>query len=631
MTPRIVSRALCAAFFIVIACAPALVRAQDAPTPAPSATPIAQIAHVYTSDRSNETLKDAARTTYVVTKAEILRNGYRTVGDALAHLPGVEIGRYGAIGSLVSYGIRGSSSAQVLVLIDGLPAPGSLADSVDLGVLPTSDVTRIEVVEGGGSTLYGTGAIGGIVNIITDGQRAGTHAALRVGSFDDREVRLETHGFSFERIVANNDYGLPDGTTRNNADYEATSAHLGFDRTLGSLAASLRAGITTDRLGAPGPIGFLSTTSRENDLNADANLSLVRRTPNAETTLQFGGTNQHISFGCDAVNDPNCYLPQTSYNTEGRVDFGIRSSVGGDAQRLVYGADLSRGVVRSDSGGTASPPTSTNAFAQAALYAQESLQTRGGSRFYAGVRAERDGALGGALSPSFGFLAHLSNEASLKGNLAGAFRAPDASELYFPGYGNPALRPERAQVADLTLVDAHVLGGASLGWFSNRINDLIVPVLVDPKNYVYQPENIDRTLIEGFTFEIATHPLHGITTSLNLTDLYRAQDLTAQTRLPHDPVFSVNLQLGYRAGARSPIESAGIALRSVGPNGFVNPAQPLYDQAAAFTSLSAYVRVRLGAQALLTLRGENLGNERYAELSGYPLPGRAFALELSSH
>ncbi len=140
------------------------------PSPTPSAPP--EITHVVTSDRADETLRSTTRTTYVVTAADIATRGYRTVGDALADIPGVEISRYGAIGSNISYGIRGSSSTQVLVLVDGLPAPGEFTNSVQFGTISTSGVRRIEVVEGGGSTLYGTGAIGGIINIITDAQNA---------------------------------------------------------------------------------------------------------------------------------------------------------------------------------------------------------------------------------------------------------------------------------------------------------------------------------------------------------------------------------------------------------------------------------------------------------------------------
>ena len=75
--------------------------------------------------------------------------------------------RYGAFGASTSVGIRGSSSQQVLVLMDGLPVAGSQIDDVDLEQIPVSGIDRIEVVEGGGSTLYGSGSIGGVINIIT--------------------------------------------------------------------------------------------------------------------------------------------------------------------------------------------------------------------------------------------------------------------------------------------------------------------------------------------------------------------------------------------------------------------------------------------------------------------------------
>src|SRR5215469_13145134 len=133
--------------------AAALVAVAASPTPSPSASPIPEIAHVVTSDRNDESLTRATRVTFVVTKDQITRNGYRNVGEALQKVPGVEMTSYGSIGQLVSYGIRGSSSSQVLVLVNGLPAPGTFSSSVNLGQFSTAGVSRIEVVEGGGSTL----------------------------------------------------------------------------------------------------------------------------------------------------------------------------------------------------------------------------------------------------------------------------------------------------------------------------------------------------------------------------------------------------------------------------------------------------------------------------------------------
>ncbi len=405
-----------------------------APTPAPSATPtpLPQIAHVYTADRSDVTLKNTARTTYVVTHEQIAQRGYRTVAEALTDIPALTLFPHGPFGSTVDFTLRGSTSAQVLVLVDGLPAPGSFSNTVELGNLPTTGVDRIEIVEGGGSTLYGTGAVGGVINIITD-RSAGTAATLRMGSFGDQEVSISTPNVQFSRALASNDFTLPGGGERSDVDYQTSALHVNAQHRIGSFEVAARAGIEADHLGAPGPEGaFLSPSSRENDLNQNADVTLTRKTPQAELTMQAGATNQRILFSCDAFSDPNCAYPTAALSTEGRIDVGARNAVRGAAEELLYGIDLSRGVVRSDSGGTASPPIAINALAQSAAYVQERVDTRWGN-YYGGMRAERDGSLGGELSPSGGFLWRLSQSATLKGNLATAFRAPNASESVFSG------------------------------------------------------------------------------------------------------------------------------------------------------------------------------------------------------
>ncbi|HLI95199.1 MAG TPA: TonB-dependent receptor [Candidatus Baltobacteraceae bacterium] len=608
--------ALCAAVAVI-----------PSPSPSPSALP--DIAHVYTTDRTDETLKNATRTTYVVTHDQITRNGYRTIGEALADVPGVNVLPYGAIGSNVNYGIRGSNTAQVLVLVDGLAAPGSFDNSVELGNLPTTGVDRIEVVEGGGSTLYGTGAIGGIINIIT--QRNSPNAAtLTWGSFGEQRLEVDTDHVQLSRVVAKNDFGLPDGIVQPNGDYASSAVHVDGDRRIGSFDLSFRAGLESDHLGAPGPFGFESLTSRQDDVNGDANVSAVRKGAQSESTLQFGGTRQQIAFACDETVD---FQAAPSLNTENRFDFSARNVVAGAGEQLLYGVDLSRGTVRSDAGG----PISINALAQAAAYAQNKIDAPWGSVYY-GMRGERDGSLGGEFSPSAGVLVRLSNEATLKANVASAFRAPNASELYFPGYGNPSLAPERAKAGDLSVTDSHVLGGMSAGWFTNRTNDLILPTpvktgstcLVDPASFTYEPCNIAHAFMQGFTLDVRTPRTRGFTTAFNLTDLYRAQDLDTQTRLPNQAVITANVRLDYTGSPASVLDSWGVWMHMMGARGFVDPTQPLFYQPAAYGNMNAYLRVRAGRETMITLRGYNLGNERYASVSGYPMPGRSFAVELSS-
>ncbi|MGA8534510.1 MAG: TonB-dependent receptor [Candidatus Tumulicola sp.] len=631
----------------LIAAAVAAVSAS--PTPSPSPSPVPQIAHVVTSDRSDESLTRATRVTYVVTQEQILRNGYRTIGDAIGTVPGVELEHYGAIGSNDSYGIRGSSSAQVLVLIDGMPAPGSFANSVNLGTLSTAGIERIEIVEGGGSTLYGTGAVGGIINIITDRQ-ARTAGILRWGSFGDRELRVAAAGFSLERIDSRNGYplpayslaGVPLATARDNSDYQSTTLRYGAMRSLGTVDAELSLGIDSSHGGEPGFYPYVSATSRQDEVDKDGVLTLRTHGRRATVTLQVGGTQQQLAFSCNqTVDATSCFQPSPSLSLESRVGLDLRDAVDAGSQRLVYGIDLSRGTVMTNTGGgalpvapsaTPPPPISSAALAQTAAYIEDAADLSHGVRAYAGVRAERDGALGGEISPSLGFEAALSSTLGLKLNYATAFRAPNASELYYPGYGNPSLHPERAQVGDVTLTDRGFLGGASLGWFTNHTNDLIVPVLVSayPRQYVYiyRPENIDNALMQGFTFDVKTQPYHGISVALNATDLYTALDRSNGSRLPNDAVFTVNLGVQIAGSPTGAFGGAGISEGFVGNRGPIDAAQPLFFQPVAYANLTAFVDLRLDRRLDLFVRGCDLGNERYAEVAGYPMPGRSFALEL---
>ncbi len=629
MSSSAIRRALVSAVLALLA--PAAAHAEGAsPTPAPSAPP--EIARVVTADRSPEAAGASARTTFVIGKAEMQRRGFRTIADAVASLPGVNLERYGPGGEGASVGIRGSSSAQVLVLIDGTPAGGAQILDVDLAAIPTSGVERIEVVEGGGSTLYGSGSVGGVINIIT-APLHGTVVDARTGSFGESALRIQTPNLSFERAVGAEAYPLPDGTTRVNGDYGLTSGRVAFDTKLGSASARFSAGITDRHQGIPGELPyFLSPTSRQDDVSRDARLTLARARGNATTTLELAGTATTLVYGCDTPDDANCpdaYLgPGTPFYhqllQESRVQAGLRETVEGRGSRTTVGVDVARGTTRIDSG-TPSDPLEFHPFAQTAAYLQQNWSAGPGS-FYAGVRAERDGGQGGAFSPSFGGTLRLGPQTMVRANLATAFRAPTAEDLYYPGFSTPTLVPERTRVADLSIEDRAILGGVSLGWFVTSGSDLIV---FDPVTFA--PQNIGRAVIAGFTFSAKTRPLHQTFAKLDLTDLYRAEDLDTQARIGgRGPVMQGTLELGYLGTATSPFESAAIEVRAAGDRGFVDHTAPLFAQPVAYTRVDAFVRWRVGARSLLTLRAYDLGDERYAEIGGYPMPGRSFALELST-
>lgn len=626
-----------------------LIAAVVAATPSPSPSPtVPEIAHVVTSDRGLETTERTARTTYVVTAAQIARDGDRTVAEALQNVPGVDIVRYGAFGAAAAVGIRGSSSQQVLVLMDGQPLAGGQIDDVNLEQFSVAGVNRVEVVEGGGSTLYGSGSIGGVINIITS-QPPQASATVSTGSFDEQTYLFQTPYLSFQRTYATNDYSVENAPNRANAQAGMTALTARYGHSIGALDLTLTGNILSAASGVPGELGFLSPTSEQSNVNRNLRLQVAKNGPHSTATLELGDSSQDLAYTCNTPEDPNC--PNSSFPTPGpgmssnppyaqmlydqHWMASLRDVVDNVHQRLVYGVDLMRGIARVDQGtGGGSPLAADNApivdaYAQTAAYVQSQWFTSNGGQFYLGLRGERDGGFGGAYSPSIGGVLPLSRDVQLKLNAASAFRAPIAEELYYPGFSNPNLVPERTRVGDATFVAPRLWGGVSLGWFTTSGSNLIVS---PPPLYI--PENVGHASIQGLTLNVATPPQHGYAATLNVTNLYRAQDLDTDSRLPgRGPVFAVGLGLRYAAPPVSRFDGFGVVVQTQGPqesaDPYLSPAYAVY-QPATFTQVDGYIGYRVTPRLLLTLRGYNLGDDRYALYAGYPMPGRSFAVELRS-
>jgi vitamin B12 transporter len=616
--------------------------AQPAPAPAspePSASPapaLSEIGRVQTADRRDEPLRDAVKSTYVVTKAEMLRRGDRTVADALARVPGLNVQRNGPLGALSDLTIDGYRTNEILLLIDGRPAGGEQVLFPAIDTMPTTGVERIEVVEGGGATLYGTGALGGVINVITTGGaslRAQPRVSLEGDSLGGRSVAFENGTFAFERRVSPNRFSYPAigpvaAGTSVNADSSATSARVNLNGRLGALRVDAGAGLREDHLGAPGDAAFppVSTTARENTTTGDARVRFALDRARSSASLELSGTTL-TSLYTFSTSDPayaafNLFGGTTQITREGRVQASLRDVVQSASSVLVAGIDLAHGAGRVDDGLT----PMTLGFAQTAAYAQESLTGAGGTRFDLGLRAERDGGYGGAIAPSLGARVPLGGGYQLRANYATGFRAPSITDLAYPTFSNPDLRPERTHGGDLSL-DAPLLGGASLRWFVENGHDLIA---TNPNYDFSMPTsaanpfliNVERFSIAGFVGTIRSRPFHGFTSSLALTDTYRALDLTnAATRLARRPVLAGDLTLEYANAHPGALDAFGFLAHAVGPHDTPD---------TEYTRVDAYVRFRAAPRALISLRAFNLGDARYADVSGFPLPGRTFALELST-
>jgi len=614
---------------LALACAPAMAQAQSAPTPAPSATPPAEIGRVSTADRQDEPVDATAKVTYVVTKADMLLHGDDTVAAALDRVPGVLVQNYGGPGSLATISIRGQQGDGILVLLDGRPIAGAQIGSIDPGAIPTAGIERIEVVEGAGATLYGNGASVGVINIITMRSNAGYKtpvASVAGGSYGYGRAALETANFSFSREIAANDYAAPDltpGTVRSNADLSSTNARFTDFGTFGNLQVSGSAGFVSRILGAPGSDSFLTVGARQQDDTQDARLSFALTNPQSTTTLDLSGTRETLTYFDPLVAEGGPFL---DFTTDARVQASLRNNVVSDGNRLVYGVDLAHGEARNDAGNgdfIASP------YAQTGVYAQDSVLFGATSLVYAGVRGERDGGAGGAVSPSLGGVLGLGDGFALRANAGTAFRVPTAEDLYYPGYSNPFLQPERTQSFDTSIEAAHLFGGASFGWFVQTATNLIA---LNPNvnfNAAFGPGNEPvinepQSSIAGFMLNAATTPLNGIVARFNVTDTYRALGFVPgsdATRLANRPVFSTSVDIGYTGSATNTLAAAGAVAHTVGL---------LTGGAGNYTTIDGYLRLRAARHALVSLRVFDLGNERYEEIAGYPMPGRTVQVELST-
>src|SRR5271157_2619698 len=143
---------------ICAALACARVWAQDVPT-------LKEV--VVTATRVDSSVLDSPSSISVISAQQVADSGATDVAQVINGQPGVVVNDYGQTGALKTVSLRGSTSSQVLVLLDGIRLNSSVNGEVDLSSIPMEIIDRIEIVRGGESSLYGSSAIGGVINIIT--------------------------------------------------------------------------------------------------------------------------------------------------------------------------------------------------------------------------------------------------------------------------------------------------------------------------------------------------------------------------------------------------------------------------------------------------------------------------------
>ena len=181
--------AILAAVFLSVAALPAARSlADEAPSPGTSTDQETayDLGTILVREAKIRQARDDPASYTTVILPEQFASRFRTTEELLSRTPGVSIRRFGGLGQFSTLSIRGSSSEQVLVLVDGVRLNTGEGGSVDFSTIPLDMIERIEVIRGGGTTLYGSDAIGGVVNIVTRkaADKAEARATLTYGSYD---------------------------------------------------------------------------------------------------------------------------------------------------------------------------------------------------------------------------------------------------------------------------------------------------------------------------------------------------------------------------------------------------------------------------------------------------------------
>jgi vitamin B12 transporter len=621
---RFVPGCMLAAFLVIGAASAAF--AEDVPRPSSSPSAPPEIGRVVTSDRRSEPIGATSRPTFVVDRRTIENLGARTVADALSGVPGVNLFSYGAFGAQTDYGIRGTTAPQTLVLRDGVPIIAGSNGTVDLGTLSTIGVQRIEIVESGSSTLYGTNAVGGVINLIT-GTPAQPLLRVAAGGLGESDVAADASAgrFSaaFERRTAANGYAYPalpytsGGTfpagVRANSDAQQTALRVAYTLPMGDQWLLKLSGFDDAiRSGVPGSLQFLTPDARQGALRTEAALNLERTTARTALTLTLAGAGQQLAYA-----DPRNGGESDTY--DGRAQASLRYAASLGRTDWVTGIDAARESAALSLGPAGPPPSFGASEAQTAVYGQLGYAL-GTARLIAGLRGENDAPRGSVAAPSFGAVVPL-GPVRLAANVGESFRAPTLIDLYYPNLSNPNLRPEKLTNYDATIELPNLAGGVSLGYFGRNGSNLIT---VDQQTFV--PFNAAQPSVAGLQLTVATKPRYHLRLTASVTDVYRALDLATGARLPRTPALGTTLGL-ERPFDGGPIAFGlrGVVVGSNNQNG-PNPVSQLDNYALA----DAYVRYRLDRGLVASLRVRNLGDQRYAPIYGYPAPGRTFSFELAT-
>lgn len=577
---------------------------------------------VVTAARMPQALDKSIVDTTVLNQQDIENSGAPDVETLLRSVPGVEVVQSGGLGSQSSIFMRGANSNQVLVLLDGVRIDSATTGSTALEHIMLDSIERIEIVRGNASSLYGSEAIGGVIQLFTkqgkgapsfnasagvgnEGTRrmsAGFSGAVSDTSFSVNASRIKTDGVSAmnPQIMTN---ANPNNNGYDNTTLNAQVRHaFNADHALTASVYSTRGNTSFDNAyGLPTDINNTIENLDKYSLASDDQLSSIWH------------SQLRIAQGIDDSHTYTNGLPVYRFETRNNQAAWQNNFKIADKQQLSLSVEnLNQAVIST----TAYTQTSRNVNSILGGY----LGEYGANQVQLNLRQDRYSDFGIANTGLLGYGYSFAQDWRATASISNAFKAPTFNDLFYPGYSNPNLSPERSVNREAGLHYSSDGQRVDLVYFDNRIHDLIE---YDAMTYI--PYNVGLAEIKGQELSYAgdfgqTH-LNASATFQNPVDETSGLQLIRRAKnfgnlgVSHDfDRLNLGAEVRY-SGARQDM------------NFNAYPSSTVILSAYQILNLTAHYRIDKHLTALGSLG--NVFNRNYSEVYGYNTLGRTLFVGLN--
>lgn len=580
---------------------------------------------VVTATKTPKKLSETGKVITVVTKAQIERSGGKDFAQLLTEQTGIIVnGAVSNPGKDKSLFLRGATDKYTLILLDGIPLNESagIGGSFDLRLLSLDNIERIEILKGSQSTLYGSNAVAGVINIISKKPATSKPQFNGLATYGSFNTFKGNANISQKTKVLEYDLNYVYYNTDGISEAKDTTGKANFDKdgfTQQAIQAILGINIT-DKLKVSPYYRFTQFEGGYDDgAFADAANTYTASLVNAGLDGRYNYTKGtlHFNYGYDftkrlyASQYGNFAAKGKFHHAEAFVNHTFSKAV-----QMVAGTNLQ--VYRIDA------PDTVNSIISP--YVSVFFHSNNGWNAELGGRFNHHNKYGNNFTYSFNPSYLINGNVKLFANITSGFRAPSINELFGPYGSNPGLKPEQSTTQEAgvqaSLIDKKLT--ATLTGFNRTIKD----VIIYNSNYTY--ENRDRQHDFGAEIELSYSPVTKVNLKASyayidgeITQVLSAKD-TSFYNLLRRPKHTLNVFAGYQVTKQLYVSASAQFIGKRTDNYFdPNTFESSQVELKSYALINIYAEYRLAKSNLnLFVDAKNIGNKKnFYEVYGYSTQG----------